>query len=395
MHLSSGERQDLDKHHHDGLARFWGAKPRFDRDIDQLTPGDLVLFTGQSKLRYIGTLGFKTRNERLASALWQDEPSWTNVYSITELQPIADVSYPQLAALLHFSPQYSFQGTQLLTPEQASRVIVGAGIDLGNVQAPRQAEQPGRRRRAGIAVGLDRAAVQDALDEWRDLGKAAFLQKYEANEAARYAIIDRDSEADAMAILLGARHRTGLPADGHWRGDLVNVAAPLRKLGFAVVNIASELEGPLGPQPSAYVTRAHEFLGPTDSLSLQSIRREQSFLRGALGIGTGRPGAQAQCALCGRLLPEDLLVAAHIKPRARCTESERLDIPNIAMPACLLGCDALYERGYITVDGEGTVRRGRTAEPHLLAQDQLIGRKLTINNATRAEYFAWHHAQHA
>lgn len=46
--------------------------------------------------------------------------------------------------------------------------------------------------------------------------------------------------------------------------------------------------------------------------------------------------------------PRRLLVAAHIKPRSQCSDTERIDFDNIGMLACLLGYESLYEHGYIT-----------------------------------------------
>jgi len=53
----------------------------------------------------------------------------------------------------------------------------------------------------------------------------------------------------------------------------------------------------------------------------------------------------SSCSLCGQLLPVELLVAAHIKPRSECSRRERLDFENIVFGVCVLGCDALYEKG--------------------------------------------------
>ena len=53
------------------------------------------------------------------------------------------------------------------------------------------------------------------------------------------------------------------------------------------------------------------------------------------------------------------MVAAHIKPRSKCTEPERLDLA-IVMPMCKIGCDALYENDYLIVDDLGTVRRPKS-----------------------------------
>jgi hypothetical protein len=46
------------------------------------------------------------------------------------------------------------------------------------------------------------------------------------------------------------------------------------------------------------------------------------------------------------VFPVDLLVAAHIKRRSLCSETERRDLHNVAMLACKFGCDALFEEGY-------------------------------------------------
>ena len=119
------------------------------------------------------------------------------------------------------------------------------------------------------------------------------------------------------------------------------------------------------------------------------LRAEQAALKRRL-----LPGDTGQCALCGRTLPKSLLIAAHIKKRAVCTDTEKRDFANIAMPACALGCDALYEQGFITVaPGGGILVSPRTAElPEVAAyvDDRLAGRTITYWTDTRSPYFHWH-----
>jgi hypothetical protein len=88
----------------------------------------------------------------------------------------------------------------------------------------------------------------------------------------------------------------------------------------------------------------------TDLPSTSTRRAEQTYLRANL-LGHYGP----QCAICGRILPIELLVAAHIKARSWCSEEERLNFQSVAMLACSLGCDALFEKGFIGVDGVGEV----------------------------------------
>jgi hypothetical protein len=70
----------------------------------------------------------------------------------------------------------------------------------------------------------------------------------------------------------------------------------------------------------------------TDRIVQALARTEQSYWRDML-FGTSSDGC---CAICGRRLPVDMLVAAHIKQRSECSDDERLDPENV-MAACLLG----------------------------------------------------------
>lgn len=122
---------------------------------------------------------------------------------------------------------------------------------------------------------------------------------------------------------------------------------------------------------------------------LGRARVEQVYLRQRL------PGRKtvAACDLCGRKLPVEVLVAAHIKKRSLCTREERLDAGNIVMNACKLGCDELYERGFVAVDANGTVVT--TARPVASALSEALGRVDGRPCAAHSEgarrYFAAHH----
>jgi hypothetical protein len=65
---------------------------------------------------------------------------------------------------------------------------------------------------------------------------------------------------------------------------------------------------------------------------------------------------EAICSICKRKLPLSLMVAAHIKSRSECNMQERLDTSNIVFGVCLLGCDAFYEIGLITVNSKGKLK---------------------------------------
>ncbi|WP_435084356.1 hypothetical protein [Gordonia hongkongensis] len=142
----------------------------------------------------------------------------------------------------------------------------------------------------------------------------------------------------------------------------------------ATVDVASTGDGSMG--------------GATDVATTGTARVEQRALRAFL-IGTQ---TEAQCGLCGRTLPTELLVAGHIKPRSQCSEGERWDFAAVAMLNCALGCDALFERGYITVDGDGYVQSGRAASNAAVGDTvaSLLRKKALAHNVARAAAFAWH-----
>jgi len=128
--------------------------------------------------------------------------------------------------------------------------------------------------------------------------------------------------------------------------------------------------------------------GPLDREHSSLGRVEQSFLRRIL-FGSVE---ESICSLCGRHLPTGLLVAAHIKPRSECTEDERLDFENVVFSLCVLGCDALYERGFVSVSGGGEVcisgaDRSRTMKSILRG---FRGKRCVAWKESAAHYFDWH-----
>ncbi len=123
-----------------------------------------------------------------------------------------------------------------------------------------------------------------------------------------------------------------------------------------------------------------------DDQTLTTIRLEQAYLRKNLLRGR----LKAPCALCGEELPARLLVAGCIKPRSHCSEEERRDYAGCAMLTCALGCDALYEWGYVVVDSSGRIQGGQAAETGRVenAVARLVGRNCTAFNDQTTECFA-------
>ncbi len=153
--------------------------------------------------------------------------------------------------------------------------------------------------------------------------------------------------------------------------------------GPAVVTLTGPAEKPAPEDPTYAVL---------DGKALRKYRKEQSGLRRVLAGNR----SHADCDLCGHELPMEMLVAAHIKPRAECTDEERNDLRNVAMLACRFGCDHLFENGYVTVDHTGLVvasaaeaDRAGVVGDHL---ERLHGRVCTAHRPESEQYFAWHRA---
>lgn len=134
-----------------------------------------------------------------------------------------------------------------------------------------------------------------------------------------------------------------------------------------------------------------EGIAETDRAYTAVFRQEQKYLRALL-----IPGGTATCDLCGREFAREYLRAAHIKKRAACTETERLDADNIAMIACVFGCDALYESGVLGVNANGhivispTVRPGGPEEDYVRVL--IKGRRSNkwVSSRGSRPYFDWH-----
>lgn len=120
-----------------------------------------------------------------------------------------------------------------------------------------------------------------------------------------------------------------------------------------------------------------------------NVRGEQTRLRRRL-FGSE---LLATCALCARDLPVSLLVTAHIKRRADTTNAER-SREDIVMAACSLGCDSMFELGYVTVARDGTIEKGPRRTPMTvdleLAVEAIVGRTCGAWSSSTERYFAYH-----
>jgi len=128
-------------------------------------------------------------------------------------------------------------------------------------------------------------------------------------------------------------------------------------------------------------------MGSLESDRVVATRKEQHAIRQFLlkGKNTGL------CVICGNAFPPELLVASHIKPRALCTDAEKRDVENNTALMCTLGCDALFERGYIGVQA-GKVVAGPSASSLQIVRTsvaRLIGLPCPAYSPLSAKYFRY------
>lgn len=131
-------------------------------------------------------------------------------------------------------------------------------------------------------------------------------------------------------------------------------------------------------------------LEETETEIISKRRLEQGYLKsnlfGKKTIGT--------CACCKKEYPVSYLITAHIKKRAFCELNERKDL-NIVMPMCKLGCDEIYEKGYISVSNGVFVDMSKTPNSTELQRyiNQISGSKCDFYNDKTKAYFDWHFEQ--
>ncbi|MBX8517771.1 hypothetical protein K5D69_24130 [Pseudomonas cichorii] len=134
------------------------------------------------------------------------------------------------------------------------------------------------------------------------------------------------------------------------------------------------------------------FATDLDPESITTRRREQAFLRAYLL----KEKSTGSCTICGHSLPHDLLIAAHIKTRSKCSSEEKLDFDNVATLMCSLGCDALFEGHYIYIEhGKVTLNRKKTYTEimRLKASIDSVTGNLVNNWEGSNSYYEWHKSQ--
>ncbi|WP_258906711.1 hypothetical protein [Actinokineospora sp. UTMC 2448] len=125
VHLADAERSALTALHPEGRAAFWGARAVHQRMMGRLSKGDVVLFTGDSKVKAIGEVGYVFSNVPFADALWrysEGEDAFVFVYSVDEVRHV-ERPVKDLLTLPGFNGKDPLTGQRFIRPEQVEAVV--------------------------------------------------------------------------------------------------------------------------------------------------------------------------------------------------------------------------------------------------------------------------------
>lgn len=241
-----------------------------------------------------------------------------------------------------------------------------------------------------VLVGSHPAANPHTGGEWMQSGRELKL---------KYDVLDVALTLDSLPLELRQSHSgNGSPFSRYGSvnlGYFFDLADEVGVWIMSKVGLVADPQDVLLDEPSSGEAQNHEtviVVGADGSVTVKT-RAEHHQLKSILFKGK----TELECALCGRMLPLNILVTAHIKPRSKCSKAERVD-QHVVMAACALGCDALFERGFVSVGADGRVMTGpKAAKTPALSEHvgKLAGREVLNFGSHNAKYYAWHRAVHA
>lgn len=128
--------------HPSGTAHFWVAIATHDPMMERLRTGDIVVFTGDNKVKAAGEIGCLFRNEALADVMWDQFDSgrsFVNVYSVRNIQVI-ERSRREVWRRLGFDEGDNVAGQRLVTDERVPRILSELQIMTSTTEARHGAE---------------------------------------------------------------------------------------------------------------------------------------------------------------------------------------------------------------------------------------------------------------
>jgi 5-methylcytosine-specific restriction protein A len=222
---------------------LWGAIRARQADFDKIRPGMRWLAIGDrtvhtaSEVLYV----FQRPNARLSRHLWPHESRkgtpWELIIVLRPPRPINE-QYRVVKETLGFKPNFVQRKVFVYTPEtdrpigELIRIIDEAPTGTPLWLDPRA----GSGRRAADVT--DPAAVVAAMREFDELGRDAFLKRYDFGPSRRYRIVHEGRLYDSKPIL-GVAYRYAFPGQDALRhtefsGGVGETLRILRALGFTI-----------------------------------------------------------------------------------------------------------------------------------------------------------------
>ncbi|MEU4807507.1 hypothetical protein [Actinosynnema sp. NPDC023587] len=135
--LTEEQRNGLSTLHPSGVAHFWGATAGHSAMMAELKRGDVVLLTGDKKVKACGEVGYRFVNQAFADELWRnegDEESFLHVYSLLNVRPIERPKV-DLVTLCGYKANYDLPGQRFLRAHDVDKVLLEFGITTGVADA--------------------------------------------------------------------------------------------------------------------------------------------------------------------------------------------------------------------------------------------------------------------
>ncbi|MFI6576378.1 hypothetical protein ACIBFB_11285 [Nocardiopsis sp. NPDC050513] len=260
--------------------------------------------------------------------------------------------------------------------KEGDRLCLGH-LGLGRIQA---SEAQSRTVPTLVVARLTGGLYQDAEKVWDDEdGKTSYPYRVPLEiEETRYDVTSDDIGPEGIEALRMSAIRNGTPELPGSRESVME-----RVLEEVLEEYGGEPLDEEDPEDSANLDLPSALDVPSYTLA----RREQKIVRARKLDGR----TEVPCDLCQLLLPKRLVHTAHIKRRSRSLHHERRDLNNV-MFACVLGCDSLFEHGYVYVASDGSIRPSDAvrASADLSTAVGRVGTRCLAYSDASAPYFAWH-----
>ncbi len=272
------------------------------------------------------------------------------------------------------------------------------------------------------SFGFSNAVIKNITQYFQGYLEASVFLDFESTKKAPHDNIFCTLNLDLPNIINEIKSLIGLSSTGYYfdpsishidkklRYDYSNYLYDINKINTFVENINvfdnNDFANSSGPNikipdfdnekfEKAKVKYLLDKITSTDTPAKTSRRMEQNLMRKFYLQGK----EYEECSICHESYPITSLTLAHIKKREHASEEDRLDT-NIAMPACYLGCDHLFERGYIVVEN-GKYKFNQKLNLNKFKLTNAVENRINIiegNNCNiweeRKKYFEFHRQLH-